>query len=122
MYVYYNANPKGRIINDCTIRAISLAMNISWEEAYYDLSKYACEQCLMLDDVNYIDNYLSNRFDMVCFKKKSIELTVGDFVKKYNKGTYLITLSGHITCCIDGIIYDTFNPSNNYVWCAYRVK
>lgn len=31
-------------------------------------------------------------------------------------------MSGHITCCIDGIIYDTFDPSMNFVWEAFYVR
>ena len=35
MYVYYNPNPVGRIaVGDCTVRAISKALNISWDDAY----------------------------------------------------------------------------------------
>ena len=37
------------------------------------------------------------------------------------RGVYLITMNGHITCSIDGIIYDTFNPKDRLVWGAYRV-
>lgn len=38
------------------------------------------------------------------------------------KGTYLITMRGHITCCIDGCIYDTFDPSERYIWGIYKVR
>lgn len=34
MFIYYNANPYGRLINDCTVRAISLATNNSWNDTY----------------------------------------------------------------------------------------
>ena len=34
MYVFYNANSFKRYINDCTIRAISLATNKSWNDTY----------------------------------------------------------------------------------------
>ena len=34
MFIYYNANPFGRLINDCTVRAISLATNTSWDSTY----------------------------------------------------------------------------------------
>ena len=44
-----------------------------------------------------------------------------EFINKYNKGIYLITMRGHITCCIDGVIYDTFYPKDRLVWEAYEV-
>ena len=31
-------------------------------------------------------------------------------------------MGGHITCVIDGVIYDTFDPSERYLWCAYYVR
>ena len=34
MYEYYNANPYGRHVSDCSVRAISLATEQSWEETY----------------------------------------------------------------------------------------
>ena len=38
MYKYYNANALGNYVNDCTIRAISVAENKSWGETYDELS------------------------------------------------------------------------------------
>lgn len=31
MYKYYNANPLGRHVSDCSVRAISLATDRSWD-------------------------------------------------------------------------------------------
>ena len=41
MFIYYNANPRGRRVNDCTVRAISLATKSSWDETYEKLSDFA---------------------------------------------------------------------------------
>ena len=41
MYEFYNANPKGRHVNDCTVRAISLATGRSWDVTYRELSEFA---------------------------------------------------------------------------------
>ena len=34
MWIEYNPNPTGRRVEDCSIRAIAKALNISWEDAY----------------------------------------------------------------------------------------
>lgn len=34
MYVYYNNNPLGRQVSDCSVRAIALATERSWDSAY----------------------------------------------------------------------------------------
>lgn len=31
-------------------------------------------------------------------------------------------MAGHITAVIDGVCYDTFNPSDRLIWCVYKVK
>ena len=39
MYSYYNPNPiKNKRVGDCVVRAISKALNQSWEETYIELS------------------------------------------------------------------------------------
>lgn len=122
MYRFYNANPLGRRVNDCTVRAFSLAREETWTETYSHLCALAQEQATMPDDVDYIDEYLSKSFHRICGCKYNIKITVGEFVDTHPQGTYLITMRGHITCAIDGCIYDTFDPSDRYVWGAYKVK
>ena len=120
-FKYYNANPLGRNVNDCTVRAFSLATGKSWDEAYEELSHFAQKQCIMPDEVEYIDEFLRKRFEKICGCRGE-EITVDDFVKTHPYGIYLITMKGHITCCINGCIYDTFNPSDNYIWDVYKIK
>ena len=31
---YFNPNPAGRVVGDCSVRAVSAALDTSWEEAY----------------------------------------------------------------------------------------
>ena len=121
-FVYHNANPLGREVNDCTIRAISLATNSTWDQTYQKLSEFARSQAIMPDEVQYIDQYLERNFLKLCGCKNYFQITVEKFDRDHPKGTYLITMSGHITCCIEGYIYDTFDPSDRLVWGAYLVK
>lgn len=122
MYRYYNANPLGRKVNDCTIRAIALATGESWDSTYNYLSDYAQQEAVMMDNVMYIDKFLDKNFEKIYTNEKGYNMTVDDVSKRWYKGTYLITMKNHITCCIDGIIYDTFNPSDRLVWEVYKVK
>lgn len=120
-YKYYNANPLNRKVNDCTIRAISLATGRTWDETFSDLCAVAQCRAIMPDDITYIDEYLEENFQKVCGCKGNINVTVGEFVDTHPQGIYLITMRGHITCAIDGCIYDTFNPKDRYVWGAYKI-
>jgi len=38
MFIEYNPNPQNKNIGDCVIRAVSKALDQSWEKSYRDLS------------------------------------------------------------------------------------
>ena len=118
MYKFLNVNQNNNFVNDCVIRAIAVAENRSWGDTYDDLSRIAKKNGILLDDVNFVEHYLDKRYKRACHYSK----TVGEFAKEHRKGTYLITMQGHITAIIDGIIYDTFDCSNRRMWCAWKVK
>lgn len=88
MFRYYNANPDLNNIEDCTIRAISVAEGISWDNAYIKLSKYARNNRLMLSSVKSIEKYLDENYERVPVFNKY----VGEFAKNNLYGTYLITM------------------------------
>lgn len=121
-FKYYNANPMGNKVDDCTVRAISLATNRSWDSTYDRLSEYAQTQGIMPNDVEYIDEFLNTNFKKVYSSRDSQRVTVEEFLSHYPRGTYLITMLGHITCAIDGCVYDTFDPADRIVWDAYRIN
>lgn len=118
MYRYYNNNPYNRHIDDCTIRAISLLTDMSWNEVYEELSILANRDGLMMDSVVFIEDYLDDRYPRECHYSKTIE----EFAKEYPFGKYAVTTSGHITAIIDGIIYDTFDPSKRIMRCAWKIE
>ena len=118
MWKYYNANALANHVNDCVVRAISVAQGQTWDETYEELSKIAQSEGILLDDVNFVEGYLDKRYRRACHYSK----TVGEFLEEHNKGIYLITMEGHITVIKDGILYDTFDCQNRRMWCAWKVK
>lgn len=117
-YKYYNANAKGNFVNDCVIRAMSVAEDMSWDETYEKLSDIAQEQGILLDDINFVEQYLDERYPRKCHYAKTVE----EFIEEYPKGTYLVTMPGHITVVKDGTLYDTFDCRPKKMWCAWKVK
>ena len=118
MYKFYNANSRGNFTNDCVVRAISVAENKTWNEVHKELSDLAREQGILLDDVVFVEHYLDSKYNRVCEYSK----TVGEFINEYTHGTYLITMAGHITVVVNGILYDVFDPRDKRMWCAWCVK
>lgn len=121
MWSYLNKNPFKREVNDCVIRAISKAENRSWDDVYSELSTLAQKQRILLDDMRFVEPYLDSKYDRTCFKCDGCRITVGEFIRKNNIGTFLITMQGHITCAKDGVLYDTWDCRNKTIWCAWEV-
>ena len=94
MYKYHNQNPLGRNTADCVIRSISMAEGKSWDKTYDELSEIAQMEGRLLDDVEFVESYLDKRYKRACHYSK----TVGEFAREHRKGTYLVTMQGHITC------------------------
>lgn len=118
MYKYYNANPHHRHIDDCVIRALSLLTNKSWNELYDELSDISNNQGYMVDNVEFVEDYLDKRYKRECHYSKTLE----EFVKEFPYGKYAVTMNGHITSVIDGVIYDTFDPSKRVIRCSWKIE
>ena len=48
-------------------------------------------------------------------------MTAGTFSEKYPQGKYILNMAKHWSCCVDGIIYDTWDCTEKCVYTAYRV-
>lgn len=61
MWIFFNSNPSGQRVGDCAVRAMCVAFDMEWEDAYIAL----CAEGLMLRDMpnaNYVwGMYLHNR-------------------------------------------------------------
>ena len=121
MWVRYNANPDGRNVGDCTIRALSLALGQTWEQTYVGL---ALEGFAMGDmpSANHVWGAYLRREG---FRRRVLPdtcpdcYTVADFARDHPSGTYLLALDGHVVCLIDGDWYDTWDSGGKiplYYW------
>jgi len=118
MFDYYNANPMGRDIADCVVRSISVLTDRTWNETYDELTDLAGDVGLMFDRVEFVEDYLDDRYPRECHYAK----TVGEFAREHPYGRYAITMNGHITALINGVLVDTFNPSDRIMRCAWRIE
>lgn len=117
-YKYYNANALNKFQNDCTIRSISCATGKSWDYVYEHLSDIAQSQGTMMDDRDFILEYLDRRYERV----PTHQLKVGDVARMYSDYVVLITMDGHITCSRYGTVYDSFDPTKRRAEYAWIVK
>lgn len=114
MYEYYNPNPSGKTVSDCVIRAISKALNQSWETTYIELALQGYLMSDLLNSNAVWSAYLKNKGyirDMVsndcpdCY-------TIKDFANEHSKGTYIIGTGTHAVAIVDGVIYDAWHSEN----------
>ena len=117
MYKYYNKNPNNRHIEDCVIRSLSLLTNRDWDDTYQELAYYSSKDGYMTDNVEFVENYLDDRYPRECHYSK----TVGEFAEERPFGRYIVSMNNHVTSIIDGMIVDTFNPSDRIMRCAWRI-
>ena len=125
MYKNLNVNPLHRRADDCTVRAISTALNKPWEEVYADLC---------LEGLKFYDMPSANHVWGAYLKDKGFErslvddcgrdcYTVADFAQDHPEGTYILAISGHVVAVQDGDYYDSWNSGSEipiYYWRAKK--
>lgn len=114
-YKYYQPNDKDIKDNygDCTIRALSKALDVSWVEAF-DLQVPICREyqtpnifALPVRLENEAMGKLGFKYTGISNKKGSKRPTVEEFAKKHPKGRYVCNVSHHEVAVVDGYYYDT---------------
>lgn len=107
MYKYYNINPKGETLPDCVTRAISLATGINYYDVMYELEKngnvYNCDKLCVCCYSKFLEDNLK------LTTKDGRERQVKEIVKEYPDSTLLLRIKGHLTCSINGTIYDIWD-------------
>ena len=119
-YKFLNLNPMNKRELDCVCRAISLALNKDYYNVEDDLylvgQLFKCEKlcvCCYKHLLDYV--YKLERIEE--FKGLSIE----EFINCNPYGTYIIRVDSHLTCCIDSILFDTWDCRNEIVDIVWQV-
>lgn len=120
-YVYFNANPFCKEVNDCIIRAISLAAFLTWDEVFLGLSDMAFSEKdimisnrvwpLYLKQLGFVRRMIPNTCPL-CYSIK-------DFCLDNPTGIYILGTGKHVVTVIDGDYYDTWDSGNEvplYFW------
>lgn len=121
MWVQYNPNPVGRNVEDCSIRAISKALDIDWEKAYALVTTYGFNMGDMPHSNSVWGAVLRNNG----FYRASLPdncpdcYTAENFCKDHSKGVYVLGFGRHVATVIDGNLYDSWDSSKEipqYYW------
>lgn len=121
MWIEHNENPHARRTIDCTIRAISTALEQDWETSFMGI----CSKGFSTKDMPSANHVWGAYLRSKGWKRHVILnecpdcYTVRDFCREYPHGTYILALDGHVICVRDGNYYDTWDSGDEiplYYW------
>lgn len=114
MWKYFNPNPNGTKVGDCVIRAVSKALNKSWDDTYLEL----CMKGLELSDLPSANHVWGAYLKENGFKRYVVPdtcpecYTVQDFCNEHPEGTYILALESHVICIKSGCYFDTWDSGD----------
>lgn len=111
MWIKYNPNPQERNVGDCSVRAITKALDVDWDTAYVKLCMNGYAMADMPNAVYVYGSLLrQNGFVREIIPNTCPDCyTIDDFCKDHPKGKFVVVTSNHVVCIIDGDFYDSWN-------------
>ena len=122
----YFVSSKRKRAGDCAVRCIMAAEGLSWEDTFNKLCLKAVKCQLMPNDIIIIEKvlkeygYCAEKAPMVKCGDRKRRMTVKEFASHNKKGTFILSLSGHIVCLKDGDWYDSWDSSFYKVFKVFR--
>lgn len=120
-YIFYNPNPDGNRVGDCTVRALCRATGHDWDYVHSMLCAISNELCDMPSANHVWGAYLRQcgfRRYLVDDRGKDV-YTVRDFCGDHPEGTYVLAMGSHVVCAVDGSYYDSWDSGGEipqYYW------
>lgn len=121
MWVKFNNNPAQRMVGDCAVRAVSVALGVDWETAY----NLIADAGFNMADMPSSDGVWGAVLRQNGFYRSTIEnrcpdcYTAEDFARDNPHGVFVLGFGGHVATVVDGDLYDAWDSSQEipvYVW------
>ena len=114
MWHYFNNNPEGFFVGDCTVRAICAVTGLSWYIVHLAQSVLSS----VMSDMPSSDRVWWKLLTMFGYDRVRLIdqcpdcYTVADFAHDHPKGKYVLGPMEHAVAVIDGDWYDTWDSGN----------
>lgn len=121
MFRFHNPNPTAARVGDCAIRAVSVATDQSWEQAYIGLTLNG----FLMGDLPSANNVWGAYLRQRGFKRYLLPdscpdcYTVRQFAEEHPRGIYVLALPGHVVTVKDGDWLDIWDSAEGvpiYYW------
>ena len=109
----FSNNPVGRRVGDCAIRAVSVAIGVDWETAFALIAANGFQ----MGDMPSSDGVWGSVLRQHGFYRAAIpndcpnDYTAEDFANDHPSGTFTLGFGGHVATIKDGILYDSWDSS-----------
>lgn len=126
MFEFYNPHPQQKIVEDCVKRAFTKASGKTYQEVTNELNRIKRAQGASKYNVNsvwqaYVTDVLNGKKMSFPAVKGQSRMNGARFCLEYSVGTYILNMAGHLSCCVDGVIYDTWDCREKCVYTAYEI-
>ena len=127
MYEFCNVHPYGLMVGDCVKRAITKTTGMDYMEVQRGLNRHKKITGAKVfneshNPDSYVENVLHAKKIVFPAEKGKPRMNGERFCKAYPKGKYILSMAGHWSCCIDGVIYDTWDCSEKCVYKCYVIE
>lgn len=121
MWIEYNVNPVSNRVEDCAVRAVAVALDISWDKAF-DLIAYNAKQMGTMPHANAAWGSVLRQHG---FRRDVIPdscpdcYTAYEFCVDHPEGVYVLGFGSHVATVINGNLIDTWDSSfeiPQYYW------
>lgn len=120
MWKYYNPNPLNKNTGDCAVRALSKALDCSWDKAKTYLDVYSMEEAeVETSDIVWGKILHEHGFKMETVLCESCKNDLIQFCKDNPKGIFVVKLPNHVVTVVDGCYYDSWDSGKEipiYCW------
>ena len=113
----FQNNPSGRNVGDCSVRAISVALDVNWETAYAMIVKAG----FLMNDMPSSNSVWGSVLRTNGFYRHVIPnscpdcYSINDFAEDHPKGVFVVCTGNHVVTIKDGFIMDSWDSSNEIV-------
>lgn len=122
-WIKYNHNPADNATDDCAVRAVAVALGISWDEAYLEISENARRMREMMHrNVAWWSVLRQHGFKRAVIPNTCPDCySVADFCRDHPRGLYVLGFyHSHVAVVIDGCLIDSWDSRGElpiyYFW------